>query len=183
MSDYRIGGAARSEQFPIKTFTSADGLASSALINIFRDHLGFLWFSTRDGLSRFDGREFTNFQFGNADTLPTVFSFHETRRGDFWLTTGDGLYRIAHQASPGVKPELATKTNSRRVLLNAEKISEISFTGFYEDSAGTIWVGGTDGLFTLAENNGAFSFSKVEIGTAENVKAITQMRDGSLWIL
>ncbi|HEY0461388.1 MAG TPA: PAS domain-containing protein [Pyrinomonadaceae bacterium] len=177
-----FGGAGRAQQFPIKTFTSADGLASSALINIFRDHLGFLWFSTRDGLSRFDGREFTNFQFGNADTLPTVFSFHETRRGDFWLTTGDGLYRIAHQDSTEVKPELATKTNSRRVLLNAEKISEISFTGFYEDSAGTIWVGGSDGLFTLTENNGAFSFKKIEIGTAENVKAITEARDGSLWV-
>jgi PAS domain S-box-containing protein len=177
-----IGGAARAQQFPIKTFTSADGLASSALINIFRDHLGFLWFSTRDGLSRFDGREFTNFQFGNAATLPTVFSFHETRRGDFWLTTGDGLYRIAHQDSTEVRPESATKTSGSRVRLNAEKISEISFTGFYEDSKGTIWVGGSDGLFTLAENNGAYSFNRIEIGTAENVKAITESRDGSLWI-
>ncbi len=176
-----IGGAARAEQFPIKTFTSADGLASSALTNIFRDHLGFIWFSTRDGLSRYDGREFTNFRLGD-DSSPTVFSFHETKCGDFWIVTNDGLYRVRHQDSPEVKPESAAKNDDRRVLLNAEKISDISFNAFYEDSAGQIWTGGADGLFKLSENNGRVSINKIEIGAANNVKTITEARDESLWI-
>lgn len=176
-----IGGAAEAEQFPIKTFTSADGLASSALTNIFRDHLGFVWFSTRDGLSRYDGREFTNFQISGVSS-PTVFSFHETRRGDFWIVTGDGSYRIARQDSITVKPEPESKSDNPRVLLNAEKISDRSFNAFYEDSAGQIWTGDADGLFALAENNGKISFNKIEIGTANNVKTITPAHDGSLWI-
>ena len=170
----------QAEQFPIRTFTSADGLASSALTNIFRDHLGFIWFSTRDGLSRYDGREFANFRLG-GDSSPTVFSFHETRNGDFWIVTNDGLYRIAHQNSPEVKPEAAAKSDNSRVLLNAEKISDISFNAFYEDSAGQIWTGNADGLYTLAENNSQISFNKIEIGAANNVKTITEARDGSLW--
>ena len=176
-----IGGTAAAEQFPIKTFTSADGLASSALTNIFRDHLGFIWFSTRDGLSRYDGREFTNFQIG-GDSSPTVFSFYETRCGDFWIVTNDGLYRIAHQNSIEVKPEPETRSNNRRILLNAEKVSDRSFNAFYEDAAGQIWAGDADGLFALAENNGVISFKKIEIGAANNIAAITQAHDGSLWI-
>ena len=175
-----ISGTAQAEQFPIKTFTSADGLASSALTNIFRDHLGFIWFSTRDGLSRYNGREFTNFQIRGVSS-PTVFSFHETRHGDFWIVTGDGSYRIARQDSIEVKPEPETKSDNRRVLLNAEKISDRSFNSFYEDSAGQIWAGDAEGLFAVAKNNGEISFNKIDIKTANNVRTIAQARDGNLW--
>ncbi len=175
--------AATAEQFPIKTFTSADGLASSAILNVFRDRLGFIWFSTRDGLSRFDGREFTNFRVGGADTSPTVFSFYETRGGDFWIITGDGLYRIKHQDSPEVKPDLVREGADKRISLNAEKISNVSYSVLYEDSDGRIWTGSGAGLFLLNENNGVFSFDKIEIGAvADNVRAISEARDGSLWI-
>ena len=34
-----------------------DGLGSSAVNWILRDSQGFLWFATRDGLSRFDGQK------------------------------------------------------------------------------------------------------------------------------
>lgn len=177
-----VSRATMAEQFPIKTFTSADGLASSALLNIFRDRLGFLWFSTRDGLSRFDGREFTNFRLGNPDSSPTVFSFYETRGGDFWIVAGDGLYRVKHRDSPEVKPDSATESAGNRVLLNAEKISDVSFSVLYEDSAGRIWAGASNGLFLLAENDGVISLNRIEIGAADNIRAISEAQDGSLWI-
>ncbi len=47
--------AVRAERLPIRIYTSADGLGSSFVSYLMRDSHGFLWFCTRDGLSRFDG--------------------------------------------------------------------------------------------------------------------------------
>ncbi|HET8676351.1 MAG TPA: two-component regulator propeller domain-containing protein, partial [Blastocatellia bacterium] len=45
--------AARAEQLPIKTYTTADGLAQNLVNQIVRDSRGYLWFCTAEGLSRF----------------------------------------------------------------------------------------------------------------------------------
>src|SRR5260370_33606105 len=44
----------RAERLPLKTYTTADGLAHEHVRRIVRDSRGFLWFCTRDGLSRCD---------------------------------------------------------------------------------------------------------------------------------
>src|SRR5678815_1507314 len=49
------------EQLPIRTYTTADGLARDRIYKIVSDPSGFLWFCTYDGLSRFDGYEFVNY--------------------------------------------------------------------------------------------------------------------------
>ncbi|HKQ75237.1 MAG TPA: two-component regulator propeller domain-containing protein, partial [Blastocatellia bacterium] len=52
---------ARAERLPIRTYTTTDGLESSFIQGIFQDSRGFMWFSTRNGLSRFDGRQFITY--------------------------------------------------------------------------------------------------------------------------
>ncbi|HYX40101.1 MAG TPA: two-component regulator propeller domain-containing protein, partial [Pyrinomonadaceae bacterium] len=52
---------ARAERLPLKTYTTADGLAHNVINKIVRDSRGFLWFCTEEGLSRFDGYSFTNY--------------------------------------------------------------------------------------------------------------------------
>lgn len=59
---------AHAERLPLKTYTTADGLAHNEINKIVRDSRGFLWFCTADGLSRFDGYTFTNF--GTEQGLP-----------------------------------------------------------------------------------------------------------------
>src|SRR5512143_4308285 len=51
--------SSQAERLPIKTYTTADGLAQNAVNQIVRDSRGFLWFCTNEGLSRFDGYTFT----------------------------------------------------------------------------------------------------------------------------
>jgi hypothetical protein len=48
------------EQLPMRLYTTEDGLWSSFINHMMRDSRGFIWFCTRDGLSRFDGYGFTN---------------------------------------------------------------------------------------------------------------------------
>src|ERR671931_563020 len=75
------------ERLPIKTYTIADGLAHNVINKIVRDSRGFLWFCTREGLSRFDGYSFTTFD--ALDGLPhlTVTDLLEARDGSYWVST------------------------------------------------------------------------------------------------
>src|SRR5690349_6329910 len=79
--------AIRAERLPIKTYTTADGLARDQVNRIVRDARGFLWFCTSEGLSRFDGYKFTNY--GTDQGLPNrqVDDFLETRSGVYWVAT------------------------------------------------------------------------------------------------
>src|ERR1035441_1739087 len=58
----------KSELLPIRTYTTADGLAADRVDRIVADSRGFLWFCTPEGLSRFDGNRFVNY--GVEEGLP-----------------------------------------------------------------------------------------------------------------
>jgi ligand-binding sensor domain-containing protein len=55
-------GSTQAERLPMRLYTSADGLWSGFINYVMRDSHGFIWFCTRDGLSRFDGYRFTNYK-------------------------------------------------------------------------------------------------------------------------
>ena len=74
---------ARAERLPIKTYTTADGLAHNQVKRIVRDSRGFLWFCTADGLSRFDGYAFTTFGVEQGLPHPVVNDLLETRGGEY----------------------------------------------------------------------------------------------------
>src|SRR5262249_23924726 len=81
---------ASAERLPIKTYTTADGLARDSINRIVLDSHGFLWFCTPEGLSRFDGYRFTNY--GTDQGLPSRFveDLLETRSGEYWAATQAG---------------------------------------------------------------------------------------------
>src|SRR5579872_3455069 len=83
------------ELLPIKTYTTADGLAADRVDNIVADSRGFLWFCTRDGLSRFDGSRFVTY--GLVEGLPNqaVLALAEAASGDHWIGTAHGLSKIS----------------------------------------------------------------------------------------
>ena len=89
------------QRLPIKSYTSADGLAHNPVNRIVRDSRGFLWFCTDDGLSRYDG--YTFITYGTDQGLPhaTVTDFLETREGEFWVGTYGGLVRFNPRGIPG----------------------------------------------------------------------------------
>jgi len=85
----------KSELLPIRTYTTADGLASDSIYGIVPDSRGFLWFCTTEGLSRFDGYRFLTYT--AEDGLPhrIITAVLETRSGDHWIGTPLGVSRIA----------------------------------------------------------------------------------------
>ena len=82
------------QPFGLKKYTINDGLPDAYILNIFQDSNGFLWIGTANGLSRFDGKEFVNFDF--ADGLPDeyvnkIIEDHDHR---LWIGTRRGIVQM-----------------------------------------------------------------------------------------
>jgi signal transduction histidine kinase/ligand-binding sensor domain-containing protein len=171
----------RAERLPVKIYTSADGLGSSFIDYLMRDSRGFMWFCTRDGLSRFDGARFITYRIGDKNAPPGIEGIYQTRDGAYWITTTGGLYRFKPDAVS--KPD---KTTGDRPFLNAEFISERRGP-LLEDRAGNLWYAGND-LYRVKETGGKFVFEAENLNLPSNpnhptnIFQIREAPDGCIWL-
>ena len=171
-------GRAEAEQLPIRTYTTADGLARDRVYKIVPDPHGFLWFCTYDGLSRFDGYEFVNYSVEDGLPHRVVFDLLITRKGDYWVATSNGVARFnpsATTSNPKFRSYVPTQRSTSEVILD-----------LYEDSSGTIWAGTGSGLFRLHETDTGVQFEYVSLGENpdEGLDITTVVEDspGVLWV-
>jgi signal transduction histidine kinase len=71
-------------------YTTADGLPSSEVYEVFQDKTGFIWFATDNGVVRFDGRNMEIFQGAEGLPDPVVFGFFEDTKGRIWFRSFSG---------------------------------------------------------------------------------------------
>ena len=71
-----------------------DGLLSNSVNAIIKDHYGFMWFATNDGLDKFDGTNFTVYRRRAGDTTSLrsneILALHEDAAGNLWIGTSGG---------------------------------------------------------------------------------------------
>lgn len=135
------------QQLPRLTYGPADGLASRFVHRIRRDARGFLWFCTKDGLSRFDGHRFVSYS--EDDGVPThdVYDVVAAHDGTYWIgTNGGGVAQLLDRPSRDARGHLSlfgpvynvgTGTLANRVNV------------MLEDHAGRIWAGSDTGVAVL----------------------------------
>jgi ligand-binding sensor domain-containing protein/two-component sensor histidine kinase len=196
----------QAERLPIKTYTTADGLAQNAVNRIVRDSRGFLWFCTDDGLSRFDGYSFTNYTTADGLPHPIVTSFLETLSGVYWVGTHYGVCQFNPKGRPQSlvrRPSSGVDADNERTTDNGRRATDDpmfvpyrpndeSKTGsvnvLLEDSAGVIWIGAGRGLYRLEPMNGQWAVGFVDVGLPRDVekdmrvRALVEDRQGALWI-
>ena len=168
----------RAEQLPIKTYTTADGLPRDRVYKTVVDPRGFLWFCTNDGLSRFDGYEFTNYGIQNGLPHRIVNDLLITRAGDYWVATDNGVARF----NP-----LATTPNSKFQGFGSSGRNGAELVGaLYEDSDGTVWATTTNGLHRLRETSGNWQLEYVSLGEKADerieINAVVEDTPGAIWI-
>jgi ligand-binding sensor domain-containing protein/signal transduction histidine kinase len=169
--------AASAAQLPVKTYTTADGLARNTITCIVQDPRGFLWFCTSEGLSRFDGYTFTNY--GTEHGLPNrvVTSLLIGRHGAYWVGTYAGLFRFDPNSSLPQKFEA--------VPLGAGAYAQ-QVNSVLEDGSGSLWVGTEAGLYRLEGGKAAWELVDVGIPAdatgGHEVQALLMDRRGVLWI-
>ncbi len=178
---FSVSQSLQAERLSVKVYTSTDGLGSSFISYLLRDSRGFMWFCTRDGLSRFDGARFLTYRIGDHNSPPGIERISETRDGSYWITTTGGLYRFRHDTLS--QPD---ETNRNQPTLNAEFIK--SDRGIvFEDRQGNLWYGGAS-LYQMQESDGKVEFlpSKLNLPLSPDrtfrVSAIHEANDGSLWL-
>ncbi|HMX51016.1 MAG TPA: two-component regulator propeller domain-containing protein [Cyclobacteriaceae bacterium] len=50
------------QDFSVTRYDVSDGLVDNSVVSITQDHQGFMWFGTREGLNRFDGKTFASYR-------------------------------------------------------------------------------------------------------------------------
>jgi ligand-binding sensor domain-containing protein len=177
------------QRLPMRLYTIEDGLGSGFINHTIRDSHGFLWFCTRDGLSRFDGYRFTNYEITGGPASQNFTQIFQSRKGIFWIMIDDKqLYRWDPESGTGNAQSKADQLNHEgRVSLPAQLVSS-NFNGqMLEDHNGNLWAGGA-GLWLIEERAGKVYFREINLNLPQNWKpafrvwAITEGNDGSLWL-
>lgn len=161
----------RSELLPIRTYSTADGLAADRVDTIVADSRGFIWFGTSEGLSRFDGYRFITY--GVAEGLPhrTINALIETRSGDRWIGTPQGLSRMATTGGGALLtnyrlgPEPTANYVGTLLELRSGAVLAATPAGVFE------WTGGPD-------------FHRRELPGIDPLRItdLAEDREGNLWI-
>lgn len=120
-----------------RSYDVKDGLPSSEVYAMTQDALGYLWFTTDMGVSRFDGYSFRNFTTENGLPDNTVFCVREDAKGRIWFTSFSG--QICYFFNDRI--------NTIPCNEQLEKLLKGTFiTSIYVDDADTIWAGTTKNI-------------------------------------
>src|SRR4029453_12387571 len=75
----------QAERLPLQIYNASNGLAHDRIRCVMADSRGFLWFCTADGLSRFDGSRFVNYNVEDGLPSTSINYVLETRKGVYWI--------------------------------------------------------------------------------------------------
>jgi signal transduction histidine kinase/ligand-binding sensor domain-containing protein len=169
-----LSAAMHGERRATRVYTIADGLPSRMVYCTVRDSHGFMWFCTREGLSRFDGYTFANY--GEEQGLPdrVVTSFLETKHGEYWVGTGRGVALF--------DPKPSTIHGSKFTPYGTNDIGLVS--ALQEDVVGTVWVAASNGLFQFVQAKGSWLLRRTDVQPDPDAQAEGFLADhaGNLWI-
>lgn len=131
-----LTASAQVKSITLKHFTGEDGLSDNQVTCILRDKLGFMWIGTRDGLNRFDGREFYVFKHNENDSQSIGGNNIKCLELDadslLWIgTEGNGFCSYNFRTG---KFKTYNRENSP---LNSNQVNDIAF----DRSENILWLG------------------------------------------
>lgn len=138
------GGPAVSQTtFPVR-FESLginNGLSQGFISGITQDHKGFMWFTTSDGLNKYDGYHFTIFRHDPEDTnsigSDDLTAILEDSKGRLWIGTHhNGLDLFDHESN----------RFSHFREGDPDGLRSNNIMGITEDKAGNLWIRTEQGI-------------------------------------
>ena len=78
------------KQYLAINITRNDGLISDVVFDIYQDELGYVWFATDQGVSRYNGIKFENYTTNSGLADNTCYSFRRDFSGRLWIGTNNG---------------------------------------------------------------------------------------------
>ncbi len=141
-----------------------NGLAHNEVFAIHRDSDGVIWFGTRGGVSRYDGKEFKNFTTEDGLVNNHICAIHRDSNGVMWFGTADGVSRYDGK-------EFVNFT-----------IKDNNFVwAIHQDPGGVMWFGTEKGGVFRYDGKEFVNFT-IKDGLADKtVRAIHRDSDGVMW--
>ena len=151
----------------MQNYNTGQGLALSSIISGFRDSKGNLWFGTDGGgVSKFDGKSFTNFTKTNGLAGNSVKCIQQDTAGNYWFgTNGGGLSRY-----DGISFNNYNQTQGL-----ADKVFCIT-----RDKKGVLWLGTNRGV-KMFDGKSFISFPISKDTAQQSITCITEDKIGNIW--
>jgi len=179
---------AQLRHFPSSKFvetTRDDGLASSQVYAFSQDDQGFMWMGTRNGLDRYDGYEFRNYQHDPA-SLGSLSS-NDIR---LVIATSNGIVWAGSHAAGLDRFDSTTGTaiNFRNNPGGPRDLGSDHISVMLQDVAGNLWVGtrggglsyiNTANLSTTRFHTAAAGIEKIP---SDNIRSIFEDSDRRIWV-
>ncbi len=175
----------------LEKLTIQDGLSQGLVMSCMQDKEGVMWFSTKDGLNKYDGYTFTAYRHNLTDpfSLPDNFVTHtvEDSHGIFWVATATkGLYifdKINEKFYPVIinneLQELSNETIWNIKIIDSVLFLQFSIHAYLYDISTIIKRRGISSPQSITELLFKYTTERVHQVTTHKV---TFMPDKSLWI-
>ncbi|RXK61654.1 response regulator [Lacibacter luteus] len=170
-------------QIPVAYLGINQGLSNNSVRCILRDHKGFMWFGTYDGLNRYDGYSFRIFRSKVNDSTslinPFINTLSEDKNGHLWIGTRGGV--SIYNSLTDKFNRLSVKADKKNSILN-DVIRAIG-----TDSSNNVFVGAENSGLFFCKNGSPVSTSvalTVPGGTTTRfgVQAIKISKDNKVWV-
>jgi len=169
---------------PVRYVGIEDGLSNNAVTGVYQDYKGFMWFTTYDGLNRYDGRSFTIFRnrIGDSSSLKgnEVYCIADDLWHNLWVGGRNGLSVYHPDRGAFSVPSYGPPTGGVPRPVGSEVVN------VDRDGRGDMLVatGGT-GLLVFAKGDSVGRQVKLASGPVNyKVSAICQdSSDGTTWLI
>jgi DNA-binding NtrC family response regulator/ligand-binding sensor domain-containing protein len=180
-----VNAFSQSEDIRFEHLTVSDGLPHNHIKHIIQDHLGFLWFTTQNGLVKYDGYNFKTYlpepDDTNSITTRNPIMLIEDHLGDLWISSWEeGLIKFDRETET-FKSYTHDDNDPNSIISDGVYI-------LYEDNAGTLWLGMDDeGMEKFDRETETFTHFRndpenINSLSSNAVNTMTEDSKGNFWV-
>jgi len=163
-----VAASSPAQQLHIRTFTPDEGLPASQTWAVYQDHIGYLWFGTAAGLSRYDGTSFSDVSVADGLPDPLVRTISQSRDGRLWFGTNAGVASF----------------DGRTLQRYGERdgVGKGTIWASTVDARGNVWVGTQDGGLSVFDGKTFRTFTERDGLPSNYVYSLLCAHDGTIWM-
>ncbi len=136
-----------SQVYSYKVYDNKVGFNSPEIFTLFIDSRGFIWIGGVDGITRFDGKSFKNYNTANGLVDNFVTAICEDKNGNLLIGSKKGISVFNGNSFSTIKIQYKDTLTKK-----------FAFQCIYQSSDGKTYAGSTKGLFVFNSKNNAFDF-------------------------
>jgi len=167
-----------SQKYYTKRYSTFDGLLQNTIRAIIQDDLGRLWLGTSEGLSIYDGTDFTNYDKKDGMSGSVINCFFKFDSTTMWVSVVNGGISIFHKSK--FEDDKVIK-----VLKGEKYFLDDRINAIFKDSKGRMWFC-TDSGITVWSNSDYTKASVHHFNDRNDpfkmfVYSVSEDRNGNIW--